>query len=109
MIIIIIIKHTNPDSKLRFFPLGFYIRNLGFSCSFSVPRMVQTSKVTWQHKSYTDTLMSISPFHKKSSLEASQELLDCCFCPHVLIIIIIMSRATDNGVQRSIIKSSRGS
>ena len=90
MIIIIIIKHTNPDSKLRFFTLGFYI-----------------SKVMWQHKSYTDTLMSISPFHKKSSLEASQELLDCC--PHVLIIIIIMSRATDNGVQRSIMKSSRGS
>ena len=66
--------------------------------------MVQTIKVTWQHKSYTDTLMSISPFHKKSSLEASQELLDCCFCPQVLIIIIIMSRATDNGVQRSIMK-----
>ena len=89
MIIIIIIKHTNPDSKLRFFPLGFYIRNLGFLG--------------------TDTLMSISPFHKKGSLEASQELLDCYFCPHVLIIIIIMSRATDNGVQRSIMKSSRGS
>ena len=78
MIIIIIIKHTNPDSNYVFFLWAFTLGILVFS-------------------------------EQLSHLEASQELLDCCFCPHVLIIIITMSRATDNGVQRSIMKSSRGS
>ena len=78
MIMIIIIKHTNPDSELRFFPLGFYIRNLGFlGTAFTLGSVSGAAR-----------LLLLSPRADN---------------------IIIMSRATDNGVQSSIMKSSRGS